>query len=202
MGAAALHRPLEHSMIYRVSQALLVPGADQMISAKIAEYLRCLPVSTKILDVGCGPSSWLWKVGLQPLGTDISEAYMRTFHAGKQPAVTASAVALPFVDGAFNGVWSFGLFHHMPEMAAKEGLREMLRVCGRGGYVIVFDGVLPRKAWRRPLSWALRKMDRGRHMRPQEMFMGLLPDSDNWSCERFTYSSWGHEGLFCLLRKN
>ncbi len=134
------------------------------------------------------------------MGTDLSVEYMKTFAAQTDNAVPASAVDLPFRSGCFDGVWSFGLLHHLPRDMAQKAVGEMLRVSKRGGYVVVFDGVLPHSAWTRPLSWAIRKADRGRCMRRQHELEALMPASDGWGHERLTYSYLGHEGIFFTHR--
>ncbi|MBU0605763.1 MAG: class I SAM-dependent methyltransferase [Candidatus Omnitrophica bacterium] len=191
---------LKEPLLYRLSQALLTPEAQKTIIKKISDILKDVPSARRLLDVGCGPSSFLWSLGLHPVGLDISEAYLQEYKNRKETAVTALADNLPFANGSFDGVWSFGLFHHLPDEAAHRCIGEMLRVCCPGGYIVIFDGVLPEKAWLRPMAWAIRRLDRGQFMRRQTNFERLLPIRNDWTCERVTYSYNGLEGLFCIYR--
>jgi SAM-dependent methyltransferase len=195
------YRLLEWPQLYRLTQRILAPGADEAIPQIIGHLLTRLPRAHRMLDIGCGPASWLWRLGLHPVGLDLSPAYMAAVHHHGEPAIIASAAMLPFPDSTFDGVWSFGLLHHLPDDMARQAVREMLRVTCRQGYIVIVDAVLPDSAWRQPLAWALRKLDRGGHVRCQQAFDAILPYPPAWGCERVKYSSLGHEGLFCIYRK-
>lgn len=199
MADSPIYRVLENPVIYRLSSSLLAPGSEKDIHKKITHILSELPHAQRLLDAGCGPSSWLWHDKLHPIGLDLSWSYSVSFHDRDEPAVNASAECLPFSDGSFNGVWSIGLFHHLPDPVAKEAIGECMRVTAPGGYCVIFDSVFPEPWWSRPLPWAIRRMDRGRFVRSQEAIESLLIDRDKWSCERFSYSLYGLEGLFCIF---
>ena len=173
--------------LYRFSTAVLAPGGARDIASRIESR------PGRALDVGCGPDSPLWSVGMKPFGVDIALDRARAFG----PAVVASAAALPFADGAFASVWSFGLLHHLPDDRARAALREMRRVTGAGGATVILDAVLPRRGWRRPLAWLLRRLDRGRWMRCQEALQALFDSPAAWRFERFTYARTGLEGVIC-----
>jgi SAM-dependent methyltransferase len=137
-------------------------------------------------------------VGLEPLGVDLSFPYAEAFRRRGGPAIVASADALPFVDGSFDGVWSLGLLHHLTDRAARRSVEEMVRVRREGGYIIVFDAVLPSSPWRRPIAWLFRRLDRGRYVRRQEALESLLKSVTDWGFERVTYSFLGLESLHCV----
>jgi SAM-dependent methyltransferase len=139
------------------------------------------------LDVGCGPKSRLAEAGVDAIGVDL--------HAGW--GITASATHLPFAAGAFHGAWSFGLLHHLPAAAAQQALSEMLRVTQPGGYVVVFDGVLPEDD--RILAALVRRLDRGACFRRQAELERLLARFGIWRCERMTYARTGLEGVFAWM---
>lgn len=166
-------------------------GAARSLTPRIRTHL--LP--GRHLDVGCGMHSWLWKAGVEPFGIDISRARTAVFSRRGRSA-DASATRLPFEDGAFDAVWCFGLLHHLDDRDASEAIDEMVRVTRPGGRTVVFDGVPPRRALKRPLAAIVRRLDRGRHMRPASSLLELFDDS--WSVERFTYSYTGLEGVFCV----
>ncbi|MFI5365084.1 MAG: class I SAM-dependent methyltransferase [Candidatus Binatia bacterium] len=188
---------LENPWVYRLQTAVLAPGAEAAILRKIEQVLRVLPPAQRLLDVGCGPRSWLFRIGLRPLGADVSLSYLGEYVRAGGSAVAASADVLPIAGGSFDAVWSLGLLHHLPDSVAAAAVREMLRVCRPGGSVVVFDAVLPQSSWRRPLAYAIRRCDRGRFMRPESALRALLPQLVDWHCERFTYARTGLEGLLC-----
>ena len=197
----SIYRLLEYPRVYNICTYLLAPGSEKDLHDKIQLIISELPTANCLLDVGCGPSSWLWHENLHPVGLDISWSYTSAFLSHGELAVNASADRLPFSDGSFNGVWSIGLFHHVPDPVAKEAIGECMRVTAPGGYCVIFDSVIPEPLWSRPLPWAIRRMDRGRFVRSQEAIESLLIDRYKWRCERFSYSLYGLEGLFCIFIK-
>lgn len=196
-----LYRLLEHPLAYRLSQLVFAPGAERLLARRLGRLARQLPISGRVLDVGCGPASWLGKVGGQPLGLDLSFPYSLAFKNAGGIALTGSATALPLADSSCAGVWSIGLLHHLPEDAARQAIQEMLRVCEEGGYVAVLDAVLPVSPWRRPVAHLIRKLDRGRFMRSQAELVSLLPEGAGWETSRFTYTLNGLEILCCVWCK-
>lgn len=173
--------------LYRVAQPLLAPGGARRIASRIESR------PGRALDVGCGPASRLWRAGMKPCGVDISFSRARAFGL----AVVASATALPFADGCFDSVWSFGLLHHLPDDEARAAIREMRRVTRAGGLTAIFDGVLPRYGGKRPLAWLIRRLDRGSWMRHEEAIEALFDSPAAWRRERFTYAFSGLEGVIC-----
>ncbi len=113
-----------------------------------------------------------------------------------------SANMLPFPSASFGEVWSIGMFHHLPDHVAQGALSEMMRVCRPDGHVVIFDAVLPVRAWQRPLAYILRRADRGRFVRPQAVFEALLPQRSRWSVERVPYSHTGMEIVICRFAKS
>ncbi len=196
-----LYGLLEQPLFYRLSQMVFAPGAEYLLGQRLQQVAESLPLSGRLLDVGCGPSSWLWKVGAKPVGLDISPQYSITYHKGREPAITGSALDLPLCDDSFDGVWCIGVLHHLPTAAARQAVQEMLRVCRPGGFIAVLDAVLPISPWRRPLAYLVRRLDRGRYMRSQAEFEDLFPHREQWSVTRFTYSVNGLEMAMCVYRK-
>jgi len=192
---------LENPVVYRLSQAILAPGAEEAVMAEVRNFLSPALLSKRNLDVGSGPRSLLWQLNLQPIGLDPVHAYNLRFQEKGKPALTGTATALPFLDDSLDNVWNFGLLHHLSDPEAAQAVREMLRAVRPGGWVVVFDGVMPHSALRRPLMWLLRKLDRGRHMRRQEALETLLAGREQWLVKRFQYCIWGHEGVLCVCQK-
>jgi SAM-dependent methyltransferase len=193
-----VYRVLDNPWLFELSQHVFAPGAVAAITGHISDIINQLPKYRVILDVGCGPSSWLNRVGLKPIGIDLSRAYVRAYCLESGPALVASADAIPFRSGSIEGVWSIGLMHHLPDNTASAAILEFMRICGSPGYVVVLDGVLPDSSWRRPVAALFRRMDRGRFMRSQTALESLLPNRADWAVRRFTYSATGLEGVICL----
>lgn len=206
---ATIHMPnkligklLDRPAFYSLVQNLLAYGANDLVLHYIQTLRAKLPKTDCILDIGCGPKSWLWQVGAHPVGLDLTYSYCRAFHEKKEPAVMGSAGVLPFQSESFQEVWSIGMFHHLPDPVAGQALNEMLRVCGPNGHVLIFDAVLPARAWQRPLAYTLRRADRGRFVRSQAAFEKLLPQRAHWSVERVAYSHTGMEIVICQFLKS
>jgi ubiquinone/menaquinone biosynthesis C-methylase UbiE len=196
-----IHDPLERPWLYRLATRILAPGGGNHITMRLRELVQELAITGRCLDVGCGPSSWLWPVGLHPVGLDYSSSYV-TAYQQKGKAVRGDASRLPFTDGSFSSVWSVGLLHHLGDDAAHLALNEMLRLCHERGSVVVLDAVLPESAWRRPFAFALRRLDRGGFVRREEDFRSLLPLPTRWSVERHTYTQvMGLEIVVCRFVK-
>ena len=199
MGEAFIYRVLDRPIVYRLAQAVFAPGADRHLTRRLADLTRELPTAERIADIGCGPSSLLWRVGVRPIGVDLSFAYSAAFRRAGGAAVTGSAASLPFADGSVGGAWTVGLLHHLPDEVAAQAIREMCRVVHPRGYVVIWDNVLPAPAWRRPAAYAIRRLDRGQFVRSQEHLLSLLPSRPDWRVERFTYSYVGLEMLGMYL---
>jgi SAM-dependent methyltransferase len=197
----SIYKILEAPIIYKTAQAMLAPGMKQVVTERLRQVLGNLPNGSRILDVGCGPSSWLSYLGTQPIGLDLSYAYMRQYHDAGGTCITASASQIPFASGTFDLVLSVALLHHLPEEIAQQAVREMVRVAGSRGRVVIFDPVLPRSAVGRPFAFALCKLDRGRFIRKEPVLRSRILAPYDWNIERLTHSYLGTEGLVCTLRK-
>ena len=196
-----IEKLLNRPSVYNLVQNLLAYGARDLVVNHIQTLRAKLPKAERILDIGCGPKSWLWQVGAHPVGLDLTYSYCKAFHEQTEPAVMGSAGVLPFPSGSFEEVWSIGMFHHLPDTLAQQALDELLRVCSADGYIVIFDAVLPVRAWQRPLAYALRQTDRGRYVRSQTAFEQLLPQRSSWSIERVVYSRTGLEIVICQFLK-
>lgn len=200
----SLYRILDVPAIYAVSQALLAPGAKQLLTRELRKPFRGLPPGRLVLDVGCGPSSWLFRLNLHPVGLDLSLPYVKQYSQNGHIGVVGSAGGLPFVSESFDTVFTIGLLHHLSDKLAGQSLREMLRVCRAGGSLVVIDAVMSRSPWRRPLAHLARRMDRGGYIRTEETFRCPLEENipHPKELERFTYSWTGLECLACTATKS
>jgi SAM-dependent methyltransferase len=196
-----LYRVLEMPLVYRTAQFVLAPGMDGIVTNLLSRTLARIPTPATILDVGCGPSSWLWKLGMKPVGLDLCHAYTKKFRDAGNLSVTASAAMVPFPADSFDLVFSYGLLHHLPEAMARDTVGEIIRVTRAGGHVVIFDPMLPKAAWRRPQAWALCKLDRGKFIRPQGIYESRILRTPEWKTFRFTHSYLGTEGVLSVLQK-
>ncbi len=95
-----------------------------------------------LLDVGCGGgalAATLLERGAAVTGVDVAEAALAAASARAPGArfEVAAAQALPFADGAFDGVVLVNSLHHVPEAAMRTALTEALRVAGRASVLVV-----------------------------------------------------------------
>jgi ubiquinone/menaquinone biosynthesis C-methylase UbiE len=102
----------------------------------------CRVAHASVLDVGCGTGLLAERIaselpGASVVGCDFSRG-MLDRAAGQQRApklVQASALVLPFRDGAFDAVVSTEAFHWFPDQAA--ALRQFFRVLTPKGHLFV-----------------------------------------------------------------
>jgi len=192
---------LDNPWFYELSQSLITLGGPIVISRRIKRLLSQLPPAESLLDVGCGPSSYLFRAGLRPVGVDLSSVYISRYMQVGEMGVAASAHALPFAPNSFGGIWTTYLLHHLPDSVALKTVQEFLRLCSKPGYVAILDMISPRSKWRRPLAALIHYLDRGKFIRSQEDLEALLPDRAKWSTCRITNSPTGLETLICLYVK-
>jgi ubiquinone/menaquinone biosynthesis C-methylase UbiE len=179
---------------YRLHQVVFAPGANIYMKKIIQSLLPKMSNRKKILDVGCGPASWLFQFGLKPVGLDIDPNFIHEYKKYAE-AYIGSADNLPFAENTFDSVWSIGLLHHLPTPMAQQAVKEMMKVCKKDGQVIIIDAVLPVSAIRRPLAWLTRKIDNGKFIRKSEENKKLFPDLKYWKIQRHTYAYTGLELL-------
>jgi SAM-dependent methyltransferase len=178
-------------------------GCGGRRSPAVRDMLVGIDAGQRILDVGSGPHSYLLSAGLRPIGSDISEAYIRQYARDRRVGIVNSADALPLRSGCFDSVWTIGLIHHLPDHLALQTIREMHRVCRPGGHVMMLDAVMPRHAWARPVAYALRKLDRGQFVRTETALRNLLSQAlpGPQEIRRATFSHTGIEMLTCRTQR-
>lgn len=193
---------LESPTIYRLAQTVFAPGSRELLRRVVEEACRDISPNGVLVDVGCGPRSWLQRAGRRTIAIDSELAYVRELRRGAAPALVGSAMDLPLRDATVTSCWSIGLLHHLDDEQALRALNEMKRVLAPGGGVVVIDGVMPRSAIRRPLAWLIRKFDRGRWLRAEAGSLellrraGLVPRS----FRRATFAWTGLE-LVCVIAR-
>ena len=99
-------------------------------------------------------------------------------------------------------MWTCGLLHHLDDQDALRAVGEFARVARPGGRIVVFDGVLPERALRRPFAALVRRFDRGRWMRRQAALQRILDHAPlAWVSKRICYTATGLEGLLAVALK-
>lgn len=192
-----LYGILDAPWLYGMAQTMLAPGAESAIVRKLHQLAESTSPGKDILDVGCGPASWLWRIQLDPLGLDFTPSYVTRYCADGRRGIVGTAEALPFRSRRFSTVWSIGLLHHLPDEVAHRAVSEMSRVCQPGGWVIILDAVMPSSQWRRPLAYMLRRLDRGGFVRTEAGLRTIIRSAvgNGAIAERLTYSLYGLELL-------
>jgi SAM-dependent methyltransferase len=194
-----LFRVLDFPALYRLSQWMLAPGMEQHLD-RLFTGLGDTRDPLPWLDIGCGPDSRVPVPAGGLFGADISPGYVAALSGSECRGVVADSQRLPFPGRCFGAVWSVGLFHHLPDGHVQDAIAEMMRVCTTGGVILICDGVLPKRWWRRPLAHIIRRADRGRFMRSQARLEGMLPAGVEWRTERQTCAWIGLEMLLCIGR--
>lgn len=198
---SVVSKVLSNPRFYRLTQRILAPGANAGLTAAVKAVINRMPSVGDVLDVGCGPESWLASCGVNPIGLDISHRYIQRFNQHTRGrGVVASATSLPFRERSVDATWSIGLFHHLPDDMVVQSIQEMLRVTRSKGYVALIDGVLPCLSLRRVIAYSIRKLDRGRFFRTQDQLCSLLSREVEWQIERIIYTETGLEAVVCVAR--
>jgi len=151
MGTATL--PQRYSYLQALAHDRIVGARALRLHAYILEHAKlanilALPQERSLLDVGCGGGQSAIRLKdlyphLRITGIDLSDdmiasARLRAQHRGSAIQFeVADAQALPFPDGSFDVVYSFGSAKHWPDPV--KGLGECWRVLKGGGELLVAD---------------------------------------------------------------
>jgi ubiquinone/menaquinone biosynthesis C-methylase UbiE len=110
------------------------------------QFLGDLPAGARVLDVACGEgdlTKFLAERGCRVWGADLLEADIRKGFPRNLDRRVGYAVAdinhLPYADGAFDWVFTFGTLQVLPEDAG--AIRELTRVVKPGGTLVVCTDV-------------------------------------------------------------
>ena len=147
------HDPLH---FYRTASGRADHTAPWYLARRLEAHFRRLGVRGRVLDVGCGVGGnvpALVRLGLDPVGVDVSETALRELRASHPDTRVAAADAgrLPFGDRAFDAAVLTEVLEHVRDPAA--AVAEVARVLVAGGVLFVSSpnyanpaGV--RKLWR------------------------------------------------------
>lgn len=112
------------------------PFYEKLAARTIAE-LDVDPAGARVLDLGCGTghnSAALRAAGAEVVALDLDPALAAMSHAKHDglPATAGDATALPFADGAFDGLFCSNVLEHVPSVPLM--LDEVARVLRPGGW--------------------------------------------------------------------
>src|SRR5882672_5153039 len=96
---------LENPWLYRMVQSIAAPGAATQLASQLQWERRNRLHPSRVLDVGCGPISWLQQLKTELVGVDASPSYAQVFGSAGQQAIVGTADFLPLRDGLFDEVW-------------------------------------------------------------------------------------------------
>ena len=93
----------------------------------------------RLLDAGCGQGTAI--AYLNPhaavFGTDVSMPMLE--EAAGRPVALQEPFSLPFARGTFHAAYAFCVYHHIETENRLRHLRELSRVVGPGGRVLIFE---------------------------------------------------------------
>jgi SAM-dependent methyltransferase len=98
-----------------------------------------LPPRSRCLEIGCGQGA-LARFLTERLAADV----VATDLGDRVTFQLVDARALPFPEGAFDAVFSFGVMHHIPKGGWRSVVSEASRVVKKGGVFVFTDIYLPR----------------------------------------------------------
>lgn len=202
-----IYKVLERPAVYLAVQKFFRMFGEKRLYDPLWNELFSSPVES-VLEVGCGPLVFPPVAGRLMVGLDVNYQYVKDWsNTSEKKSVTQGCVAssnqLPFVNESFQELRAHTLFHHLPDTAVVESVREFHRCLKPGGRMVIQDGIWPRQAWRRPVAWLLRWLDRGEWMRTQDDLTEIIEQGcpGQWDVHRHTYSYLGLEILVLLYKK-
>src|SRR5690606_29471510 len=110
-----IYRVLNQPWMYWLARFLAAPGGPTQFKRRLRLMVQQMSPADRVLDVACGPASWLSACGIDPVGVDLMENYVRFYTHRGGCAVVGACDRLPFADESFDAVWSVALLHHLPD---------------------------------------------------------------------------------------
>ena len=164
-------RLLEMPAIYDLKTAAASMGRNSV--GRYLERAARVPAGGLVLDVACGTGRHARVFGGCYCGVDENVRYI-CYAARRRCGMfgAMNALNMGFPDSCFSLVFSVGLLHHLPDEQAVAAVREMCRVAGHDGKVLIIEGVLARGM--NLLGAGLFRLDRGGYVRSVEALGNLL----------------------------
>ncbi len=107
---------------------------------------------SSVIDVCCGTGNqlrYLQEAGIPAVGIDLSEHMLRVSSGGKKPVrcFQQDATRIDFRDGSFDLAMSTLALHEKSAETARVMIREMIRVTGRDGHLLLADFDFNDRSW-------------------------------------------------------
>jgi 2-polyprenyl-3-methyl-5-hydroxy-6-metoxy-1,4-benzoquinol methylase len=131
---------MSHQDTYRYNEAYaeFLASWDPNFYGKYADTLKADPPGGRVLDVGCGVGQVvdrLTQAGYEAYGVDVSEPNIVRAKKFCERCQVYDGKRLPFPDRHFASVGALNVLEHVEE--PESFLRELVRVAGTGGKVVV-----------------------------------------------------------------
>lgn len=139
MGAKVVPAEVERELaVYYDAEAADRVGRelDPERVARRVEFLATVPSGCRVLEIGIGPgrdAAAFVATGATVIGVDLSIEHIRLATSAGAHGGVASVRHLPFVDAAFDAVWTMSTLMHVPATAIDGALAEVRRVLAPGG---------------------------------------------------------------------
>lgn len=196
---AIINSLMNQPVLYKLVQSTLARGGHNVIKDFLVGQVS--PETNTILDQGCGTGEYALLFGHRYTGLDTNPKdidFARKRYPG-QFIVGSAADMSELADNSFDTVIAVGLHHHLPDTLARTAIREALRVVKQEGKLVIVDAMLPRNSFN-VIGWALRKMDRGGHVRKIENTLKLMPQDVPY--EKGVLSSFPFDYVTIVARKS
>ena len=140
--------PKSEAVVYDQKRFLTPRGQlfNKLEMHQLERVLQNLPPRQRILEVGCGTGRFMVKClqaghevhGLDPSPWMLEECSKKTSNFKQARYFLAEGYKLPFRDNQFSFVYSIRALNHVSsEPYALDMIREMIRVCGNGGIILL-----------------------------------------------------------------
>jgi ubiquinone/menaquinone biosynthesis C-methylase UbiE len=139
---------LRAALTYEWQIRMLFMGANRLMRQGVIDQI---PEGSHldILDVACGPASWMSQAWLQNrrhryTGIDLSPSYLEAARLLRRKATLLQMNAeqmLPEWTDRFDLVTCIWLFHELPRPAIERATAEMARVLAPGGTLVFMDAI-------------------------------------------------------------
>jgi SAM-dependent methyltransferase len=184
--------------VLRLAYRLMAPGWPDALAAILQTEIIPLPARA-LLEVGCGPGTSIVR-GVDYHGIDTESAFLRDPTLRGAKVAEADAARLPFHNDVFDLVYTVGVLHHLAESQVTQALIEFARVLRPDGNIVIIDNIWPTARWNLT-AYAIRKLDRGKHVRTRSELSDLVVTGTDLrvnSNRHYDYSLYNLE--CCALR--
>lgn len=178
---SGLHRAVTIPAIYGAIQNLLGGGPEGR--SRLAERLFAETVGKSVLELGCGPGTWVPHLDTASsyLGIDWNPRHIDSAtqaHGTDTRRFLCGDLAL-LLDQPdfprFDIVLGIGILHHLDDDIATRALATASRALASGGLYIGIEPVLHDR--QHPVARLLKALDSGRNIRREEGYRALLSPS-------------------------